>query len=156
MTKKESEDVQELLEYEADSAGGLMTTDYIVLNANRTAAEALDAVRHNIQENDVHIAYIYCISDETQQENLILGVVSLWELLVAPPTQPLKELMETNVITVQSDTSPREVAEIIAKYNLLAVPVVSAEGILEGVVTIDDALDVLLPQQRRHKSTRMY
>jgi Mg/Co/Ni transporter MgtE len=156
MTPEESEDVQDLLEYEENSAGGLMTTDYIVLNQTRTTAEALDIIRTNIRENDVRIAYIYCVADETQDENRILGVISLWELLVANATQPLQELMETDIINVQPDTSPREVAEIMAKYNLLAVPVLNGEGILEGVVTVDDALDVLLPNESRRRPTRMY
>jgi Mg/Co/Ni transporter MgtE len=156
MTPEESEDLQELLEYEADTAGGLMTTDYIVLNQTRTVQEALAAIRTNIQENDVRIAYIYCVADETEDESRPLGVVTLWDLLVAQPSQILRDLMETDLITVQPDTDPRTVAEIMAKYNLLAVPVVSTEGILEGVVTVDDALDVLLPQDRRRKPRRMY
>jgi Mg/Co/Ni transporter MgtE len=156
MTPEESEEVQELLEYEADTAGGLMTTDYIALNQSRSVAEALEAVRANILENDVRIAYVYCVADETQDECRVLGVLSLWDLLIATPTQTLAELMETDVITVQPDTDAQEVAEIMAKYNLLAVPVVSEEGILEGVVTVDDALDVLLPPDRRRKPTRMY
>jgi Mg/Co/Ni transporter MgtE len=156
MTPEESEEVQELLEYEADTAGGLMTTDFIALNQTRTVAEALEAVRSNILENDVRIAYIYCVADETQDECHVLGVVSLWDLLIASPTQALEELMETDVITVQPDTDSQEVVEIMAKYNLLAVPVVSSQGILEGVVTVDDALDVLLPPERRRKPTRMY
>src|SRR5262249_42890808 len=136
--------------------GGLMTTDYIVLNQDRTVAEALESVRSNIRENDARIAYIYCVADETQDESRVLGVVSLWDLLVAAPTQLLEELMETDIISVQPDSDPRAVAEIMAKYNLLAVPVVSEEGILEGVVTVDDALDVLLPSDRRRKPKRMY
>lgn len=156
MTPEESEEVQELLEYEADTAGGLMTTDFIALNQTRTVAEALEAVRSNILENDVRIPYIYCVADETQDECHVLGVISLWDLLIASPTQTLEELMETDVITVQPDTDSQEVVEIMAKYNLLAVPVVSSQGILEGVVTVDDALDVLLPPERRRKPTRMY
>ncbi len=156
MTPEESEDVQELLEYAPDTAGGLMTTDYIVLNQDRTVAEALEAVRKNIQENDVRIAYVYCVSDETQDECPVLGVVSLWDLLIAQPSQALQELMETDVISVEPESDPRTVAEIMAKYNLLAVPVVSQAGILEGVVTVDDALDVLLPPDRRRKPPRMY
>lgn len=156
MTPEESEDVQDLLEYEEDSAGGLMTTDFIALNQTKTVAEALDAVRINMQEHDMHTAYVYCVLDETQDECSLLGVVSLWDLLVATPAQSLQELMEMDLITVQPDTDPRTVAEIMAKYNLLAVPVVSEEGILEGVVTVDDALDVLLPADRRRKPTRMY
>jgi Mg/Co/Ni transporter MgtE len=91
-----------------------------------------------------------------QDESKLLGVVSLWDLLVAPATQLLQEFMETDLITVKPDTEPRVVAEIMAKYNLLAVPVVNVEGVLEGVVTVDDALDILLPNERRRKPTRMY
>jgi magnesium transporter len=156
MQPEESEDVQELLTYEEDSAGGIMTTDYIVVNATKSVAEALEAIRTSIIEQDVRSAYVYCVADELQDESKLLGVVSLWDLLVAPPTQPLQEFMETDLITVQPDTEPRTVAEIMAKYNLLAVPVVNGEGMLEGVVTVDDALDVLLPNERRRKPTRMY
>lgn len=155
MTPEESEDVQELLEYAADSAGGLMTTDYIALNDSRTVREALEAVRASIQE-DIRAAYVYCVPDETRDENPLLGVVSLWDLLAAPPQQLLHELMETDSIRVQTDTEPRKVAEIMAKYNLLAVPVINTAGMLEGVVTVDDALDVLLPNERRRKPRRMY
>lgn len=156
MQPEESEDVQDLLTYEEDSAGGIMTTDYVVVNAIKSVAEALEAIRVSINEKDVRSAYVYCVTDELQDECKLLGVVSLWQLLVAPPTQPLREIMETDLITVQPDTEPRTVAEIIAKYNLLAVPVVNVQGILEGVVTVDDALDVLLPNERRRKPTRMY
>ncbi len=133
-----------------------MTTDYIVLNQNRTVQEAIAAIRTNIQENKHGYPYVYCVADETEDESHPLGVVTLWDLLVAQPSQILQDLMETDLITVQPDTDPRTVAEIMAKYNLLAVPVVSAEGILEGVVTVDDALDVLLPRDRRRKPRRMY
>ncbi|QBD79384.1 magnesium transporter [Ktedonosporobacter rubrisoli] len=156
MKPEESEDVQELLEYEQDTAGGLMTTDYIALNQIHTVAEALEAVRASIRESDVRIAYIYCVADETQDETRLLGVVSLWDLLAAEPAQLLQDLMETDVITVGPDDEAHAVAEIIAKYNLLAVPVVNAEQILEGVVTVDDALDVLLPPERRRRPNRMY
>jgi magnesium transporter len=156
MQPEESEDVQELLTYEEDSAGGIMTKDYVVVNATKSVAEALEAVRASINEQDVRPTYVYCVTDDLQDESKLLGVVSLWELLVAPPTLPLQEFMETDLITVHPDTEPRMVAEIMAKYNLLAVPVVNVEGILEGVVTVDDALDILLPNERRRKPTRMY
>jgi magnesium transporter len=156
MTPKESEDVQDLLKYEEDSAGGLMTTDYIALDATKSVVEALDAVRTSAQEQDIRAAYVYCVADVSQDDRHLLGVVSLWDLLVAVPTQPLQELMETDITSVRPETDPHTVAEIMAKYNLLAVPVVSAEGILEGIVTVDDALDVLLPAERRRKPTRMY
>jgi CBS domain-containing protein/sporulation protein YlmC with PRC-barrel domain len=156
MKPEESEDVQDLLEYEENSAGGLMTTDYIKLNQTKTVAQALDAVRSNIQEQDMHAVYVYCVADETQDECMLLGVVSLWDLLAASSGQILQDLMETDMITVHPDADPRTVAQIMAKYNLLAVPVVSQEGILEGVVTVDDALDILLPADKRRKPERMY
>src|SRR6266568_1944489 len=156
MTPEESEEVQELLEYEEDTAGGLMTTDYIGLNTTRRVADALDAVRAYMQEQEIRAAYVYCVADEKADESSLLGVVSIWDLLVAQLSQPLQELMKTDLITVQPDTDRLTVAQVIAKYNLLAVPVVSPEGILEGVVTVDDALDVLLPADRRRKPTRMY
>ena len=156
MEPEESEDVQELLAYAENSAGGLMTTDYTALNATRSVAEALEAVRTSIREQDIRPPYVYCVADELQDESRLLGVVSLWDLLVAEPTQLLQDLMETDLISVQPDTDPYTVAEIMAKYNLLVVPVVNAEGMLEGVVTVDDALDVLLPNERRRKPTRMY
>ncbi|HEY6540234.1 MAG TPA: CBS domain-containing protein [Ktedonobacteraceae bacterium] len=155
MTPEESEDVQELLEYEEDTAGGIMTTDFVAINATKTAGEALAAVQYNIREQDVRLAYVYCIADEAREDYTLLGIVSLWDLLVADAGQPLQELMETDLVTVQPDAEPRAVAEIMAKYNFLAVPVVSEAGTLEGVVTIDDALDVLLPGERR-KPRRMY
>jgi magnesium transporter len=156
MTPEESEDVQDLLEYEENSAGGLMTTDLIALNQDKTVAEALEAVRLNLREQDIRASYIYCVPDETQDECSLLGTVSLWDLLLASPHQLLQEIMETDIISVQPDTDPRSVAQIMAKYNLLAIPVVSESGILEGIVTVDDALDILLPPDRRRKPTRMY
>jgi magnesium transporter len=155
MTPEESEDVQGLLEYEEDTAGGTMTTSFVAIDATKTAGEALEAVRYNIREQDVRLAYVYCIADEAREDYTLLGIVSLWDLLVADAAQPLRELMETDLVTVQPDAEPRAVAEIMAKYNFLAVPVVSEAGALEGVVTIDDALDVLLPGERR-KPHRMY
>lgn len=156
MNPQESEDVQELLEYRPDTAGGLMTTAYVALNQTHTVTEALEAVRSNIAENDIRQSYIYCVADETQDECEVLGTVSLWDLLAATPTQTLQELMESDITRVMPDTDAHEVAETMAKYNLLAIPVINAEGKLEGVVTIDDAIDVLLPPERRRRSSRMY
>src|SRR6266487_107097 len=156
MNPEESEDVQEFLEYESDTAGGLMTTDYVALSQDKTVAEALELVRVNVKENDIRLPYIYCVAGETRDDCQVLGVIELWDLLVAAPTQRLNELMDTNVTTVEPDRDGRDVAETMAKYNLLAIPVVSADGILEGVVTIDDAIDMLLPTERRRKPGSMY
>ena len=148
-------ETEKLLAYEPDTAGGLMTTDYVVLDQAKTVADALEAVRDSIKE-DIRAAYVYCVADASRDECILLGMVALWDLLVAPQAQTLQELMETDIVTVTPDADPRTVAEIMAKYNLLAVPVVNAAGVLEGIVTVDDALDVLLPPERRRKPTRMY
>lgn len=153
---EESEDVQELLEYEEDTAGGLMTNSYIAITSTKTVSEALDELRTSIHEHDLRAAYVYCIVDEAGEDYHLLGKVSVWDLLVADPSQSLQEIMETDLVTVPPDADPQDVAEIMAKYNLLAVPVVSEGNVLEGVVTVDDALDVLLPNDRRRKPTRMY
>ena len=155
MKPEDSEDVQDLLEYEENSAGGLMTTDYLALNASRSVAEALEAVRASIRE-DIRAVYLYCVEDETQDECPLLGIVSLWDLLAAASNQQLHEIMETDVVAVRTDTEPRKVAEVMAKYNLFAVPVVNSSGILEGVITVDDALDVLLPNVHKRKTRGMY
>src|SRR5258708_11097134 len=100
MKTEESEDVQELLEYEETSAGGLMTTDYIALTASKSAAEALVAVRTSVREQDVaHPAYVYCVANELEDESVLLGLASLWDLLGAEPTRALQQLMDTDLIT---------------------------------------------------------
>lgn len=156
MTPEESEEVQELLEYADDSAGGLMTTDFLALTQTRTVQEALEAVRTNAREHDLRAAYVYCVENEEDEESPLVGVVSLWELLIGGPTQQLHQFMEVDLISVVPETGAHEVAEKIAKYNLLAVPVINAQRALQGIVTVDDALDVLLPPERRRKPKRMY
>jgi magnesium transporter len=155
VTPEESEDVQDLLEYEENSAGSLMTTNYIAINASRTVTEALEAVRAHIRD-DIHAVYLYCVPNEKQDENPLLGVVSIWDLLAADPVQELHEFMETDVVAVRTDTEQHTVAEVIAKYNLLAVPVINSTGILQGVITVDDALGRLLPNTRKRKPQRMH
>lgn len=155
MQPEESEEVQDLLEYDEDSAGGLMTTDYIALNATKTVADAIEAVRSAMREEERQ-AYVYCVPDETADEYTLLGIVSLWDLLIAPLSQSLQDMMETDITTVQPDTDSRTVAQTMAKYNLFAIPVVNEHGFLEGVVTVDDALDVLLPNDKKRRSRKMY
>ncbi|HEY7349810.1 MAG TPA: CBS domain-containing protein [Ktedonobacterales bacterium] len=157
MKREESEDVQELLAYPEDSAGGMMTTDYVLVGQDRMAEEALLRVRAAITQ-DVRVAYVYCVADDTREdeEQRLLGVASLWELLAADPERPLREWMETSLISVQPDADPQTVAEMMAKYDLLALPVLDEQGCIQGIVTVDDALDVLLPPNRRRRARRMY
>jgi magnesium transporter len=156
LTPEESADVRELLTYAEDSAGGLMTTDYLALNQTSSCAQALEALRRHILEEGGRAVYLYCVDDQERDQPRLLGVVSIWRLLVASPEQTLQELMTSDLVTVSPETDARSVAEIIAKYNLFAVPVVDEGGLLQGIVTVDDAIDVLLPPERRRKPPRMY
>jgi CBS domain-containing protein len=146
--KEEAEDIQELLSHEEDTAGGLMTNVFIAYPPDITVKEAFERFRRDAEE----IETVYYVNITDAQEKLV-GVASLRELLLAEPSAKLSEVMETKLKTVTPDTDEMDVAEIISKYNLLALPVVDNEGTLLGVVTIDDIIDLILPpaakRQRR-------
>lgn len=144
--KDEAEDIQELLGHEEDTAGGLMTTEYIAYRPDITVHETIEKFRKDAEEIDT-VYYIYTIDE---QEKLI-GVVSLKELLLAEPTARLAEIMETKMKTVTPETDEMVVAEIISKYNLVALPVVDSDGFLLGVVAVDDVIDMILPPSAKRK-----
>jgi magnesium transporter len=140
MEPDESEDIKELLEYPEDSAGGIMTNEFVAVHADFTAQQAIEEIRTDAADVET-IYYIYVIAkDET-----LVGVISLRNLLLARPVDKLSSFMRTDVITVQLTDDQRDVAKKIAKYNLLALPVVDEEKKLKGIVTVDDAIDVVLP-----------
>ncbi|GAC1335105.1 MAG: CBS domain-containing protein [Candidatus Dormibacteria bacterium] len=139
MDEDEAEDVEELLAYREDTAGGLMTTEYVTVTSDLTALESIERIRQ-LEPDAESIYYIYVVD---RYENLI-GVLSLRDLLVAQPTTPVVEFMNQNVISVGLETSDREVAEVIRKYNLLAVPVLDVDDHLEGIITVDDVMETLL------------
>ncbi len=140
MEPDESEDIKELLEYPEDSAGGIMTNEFVAVHADFTAQQAIEEIRTDAADVET-IYYIYVIAkDET-----LVGVISLRNLLLALPVDKLSSFMRTDVITVQLTDDQRDVAKKIAKYNLLALPVVDEEKKLKGIVTVDDAIDVVLP-----------
>lgn len=140
MEREEAEEVRELLRYEEDTAGGLMTTEYVSVFPNMTAAQTIDHLR-KVGEDAELVYYVY-VTDN--QEHLI-GVFSLSDLIVAQPETPITDFMHKRVVSVELDTKQDEIAQIIAKYNLIAVPVVDAENKMHGIVTSDDALDKILP-----------
>ncbi|TMD92239.1 MAG: magnesium transporter [Chloroflexi bacterium] len=140
MEADEAEDVEELLSYGEDTAGGLMTTEYVAIPASLTAEQAIDRLRE-LEPDAESIYYVYVIDDGER----LLGVLSLRDLIVAKPTTPIAELMIKRVIAVPLDARPEDVAAVIAKYNLLAIPVVDDDDRIQGIVTIDDALDTVMP-----------
>ncbi len=151
MREDEADDVEELLSYRENSAGGLMTTEYVTVTSDLTAAESIERIR--LLEPDAEsIYYIYVVD---RHENL-LGVLSLRDLIVAQPAATVAEFMNRHVITIQLDARPAEVAEVIRKYNLLAVPVVDVDDHLEGIITVDDVMENLLAGAGKRRFLRMF
>lgn len=143
--KDEAQDIQELMAHEEDTAGGLMTNQFIAYSSDLTVQEAIEKLR--IDSPDVEaVYYIYIVKDEK-----LFGIASLRDLILSSPEVRLSEIMETKLKTVSPDTNQQAVAELISKYNLLAIPVVDEEGNLLGIVTIDDIIDILLPPSSRKK-----
>lgn len=148
--KEEAEDIQELLSHEADTAGGLMTNEFIAYPPEITVREAIDRFKKDAEEIEA-VYYIYVI-DENEK---LIGVMSLRDLLLASLDSKLSDIMETRIKTVTPDTDEDEVAEIISKYNLVALPVVDNEGIMLGIVTIDDIIDRILPPAAKRKRRKV-
>ena len=135
---EEPDEVRELLTHEEDSAGGLMIPHVITFRGSMTAAEAIDILRRNRPNEET--AYYLFVTDDAER---LVGVVSLRQLVVAPPGAPLASFMRQELITADVDTDQEECARILAKYDLLALPIVDDDQRLVGVVTADDVIDVI-------------
>jgi magnesium transporter len=151
MEASEADDVRELLTYADDTAGGLMTNDVVTVPPTVTADEAIGLVRRQAAAMD-NVYYVYVV-DENE---VLLGVLSLRELIVAEPSMPIGRVMHRELIRGRLDDSQEEVARMIAKYNHLALPVVDDLGRLRGIVTVDDAMDVILPDDWKSRLPRIY
>lgn len=138
MQPDEAEDVRELLSYEDETAGGLMTTDYLAIPDSMTAQGTIDYLR-SLSPDAETIYYLYVV---TELEKLV-GVISLRDLIISPPDRPISDFMVRRLIKVSPDASQREVAEVFQKYNLLALPVVDDIGEILGIITIDDTIEDL-------------
>jgi CBS domain-containing protein len=151
MDPEEAKDVEHLLGYPEDTAGGIMTTEFAALSEELTAHQILNKFRE-IAEEVESIYYIYALSKTGD----LSGVISLRELLLADPDEKLKNFMTKELITVNVMEEEHEVAKKIAKYNLIALPVVDSKNILKGMVTIDDAIDIVLPTAWKKQVPRMF
>ena len=138
MRKEGSEEVENLLLYKDDSAGGIMSTDFISIFEEITAKEAIELIQSKYSDVDVAF-YVYVIN---KHENLV-GVVSLRQLVIEKPSAQIKDFMTTDVFSVKTDVDQEEVAKIVTRYDLLAVPVIDNEQKLVGVVTVDDIIDII-------------
>jgi CBS domain-containing protein/sporulation protein YlmC with PRC-barrel domain len=153
MEPEESEEVQQLLAYPKDSAGGIMTNEFLLLPANLEAAEALRKVRAR-EEQPEFVDYFYVANPGTEH---LVGVVSLRDVVFCPDrTTPLDRLMERDVVSVHPSTSAKEAAALLAEYGLRALPVVDDSDRMVGIITFDDALDVLLPADLRERVAHIF
>jgi magnesium transporter len=148
MEGDEQADVAELLPYEDDTAGGLMTTEFVTLPRELTVGEALARLRE-MAETPNMIYYLYVV--ETEDTWKLLGVIALRNLILADPSMPLEEVMRTEFQKANPDEPARTVAQRIAEYNLLALPVIDDAGDILGIITVDDAMEILLPKDWRQR-----
>ncbi len=134
-------DIARLVQYPENSAGALMTTDYAWLPANITVVEALDRLRLQAPDKET-IYYVYIVDAQRK----LLGVVSLRELIMAPRQSLVSDIMERQAVTVKVTDDREQVAQDMARYDLLAVPVVDQDGRLVGIITHDDVIDVVVSE----------
>ena len=151
MEKDDADDVRKLLAYPEESAGGIMTTEYASIPPNLTAAEAIQVLRGMADEVET-MFYVYVVDKE---EHLI-GAFSLNNLIFALPDQKVSDFMTNRIITVNLTDDQETVAQIVSKYDLLAIPVVDDQNHLHGIVTADDALDKIIPTAWKKRLPRFY
>jgi len=137
MEHEDAQEIRDLLVYGENSAGGLMTTDMISLDWEATVDDAIMTIRRGAESTE-SIYYVYVTRD-----NKLVGIVTLRQLIIVSPSTKLKDIMEDNVVAVQASTDQEEVARLLSRYDFIALPVVSEENELLGMVTVDDVLDVL-------------
>ena len=137
-------DIVDLLQYDEDTAGGLMGTEYISVNENLSMPDCLREMRHQAEDLD-DIYYVYVVDDE----NRLKGVLPLKKMITHPSVSKIKHVMETDAVSVKADTPLDEVAIDFEKYDLVAMPVVDSIGRLVGQITVDDVMDEVREQQER-------
>ena len=139
MDRTKARTLRELLKYPPDTAGGLMSPEYVALPAHITAQEAIERLRRVAEEAET-VYYVYVVDEAGR----LLGVLSLRDLVFARPDTPIREIMRPEVVTLSPEMSADEVARAFDKYGYLAFPVVDKRGKLLGIVTMDDILDAVI------------
>ncbi len=131
-------EINEILQYPENSAGSVMTTEYVKLSPNMTVGDAILRIRRTgVDKETIYTCYVL-------ENRILVGTVSVKSLLLAPSDlQTIDSIMESNLITVTTHTDQEEVAQMMSKYNLLAIPVVDGDNRMVGIVTFDDAMDVM-------------
>jgi Mg/Co/Ni transporter MgtE len=154
MEPEDAEGVQRLMHYEDYSAGGMMTTEPIVLTADSTVAEALSRVRLSEVAPGLASQVFVCRQPLETPTGRLMGVVHIQRLLREPPATLLGSILDSDIAPLSAETTLSEVSSYLASYNLLAVPIVDANERLLGAVTVDDVLDHLLPENWRQDETK--
>ena len=138
LAQAEREDIRRLAAYEEGTAGSIMTSEYALLNENLSAAQAIEKLRHEAPDKEtIYRAYV------TSPERRLVGAVRLQDLILAAPRTLVRDLMEEDPVSVTVDEDQEEVARKISRYDVLALPVVDGENRIVGIVTHDDAMDVI-------------
>jgi magnesium transporter len=151
METEDAEEVKDLLSYEDDTAGGLMTTELLDFSPDTTVDEALASIRLLVPDVEF-IYYIYVVDDDDH----LLGVVSLRRILTSPLDMKLSDLMTQNMKYVHLDAEMNEIAQLISKYDFIAVPVLDQEKRIRGVITVDDIIDLFIPNPTRRKRRKSF
>ncbi len=153
MEDEDALDVKKLLTYPEDTAGGIMTTEFATIPMGLTVGEALDYLRRSpAAHEDEALYYVYVVAEMQKLQ----GIITLRDLVLAAPDVRVRDIMETGFITVHPLRSQREVARLVAKYNLLAVPVVDDQEVIHGIVTVDDAIDAIIPTAWKKRLPRVF
>lgn len=143
MDEEDAREVRQLMRYPENSAGGMMTTDFVRVLPTMTVEQVIETNKPLFLSADL-IYYMYVIDDESEQN--LVGIITVRDLLVHERDEIVRDFMLKEFLSVRPDENKREVARKMAEYNLLALPVLDRKGLLLGVVTVDDALDALLPE----------
>jgi magnesium transporter len=149
MDAETADDLRELVAYDDETAGGMMTTDYFWIYPHRTVAATMAKIRELAPETEF-IYYLYV----TDQSEKLLGVLSLRTLLLSSPDATIHTVMDDDIVSLHPDTPAEEVASTIARYDLLAAPVLDDAGKILGIVTVDDAIDAIIPDRVKNQLPR--
>ena len=153
MEEEEKADVAELLPFDKDTAGGLMTTEFVAFPKTLTVSLAIARLRE-MAETPNMIYYIYVVEEENSWK--LVGIISLRSLILADPARALSEVMRDKFQFAHPNDDSKEAAQIIAEYNLLALPVVDDLGEIAGIVTVDDAMEILLPKSLNKRVPKIF
>lgn len=165
MDREDAEDVEELLQYPEDSAGGIMTSDFLSLPARLSVDETIEAMRRLSDAPDL-IDYLYVVEEDEpaadwaemaqQGGGKLLGILSLRDLLLASADRRLGDLMSADFVWVTPEDRRDKAARLMGEYNLMALPVLDGAGRILGIITVDDAMEVILPERQLRRLPRVF